>query len=115
MPKDKPLTDPVPATCPECTSRVKTAGNIFDQKKATALKLLSALVLGSLTIIGVMVLWFVVGRISGQLVLVVVGVALLPSAIVYAFANAIPKIKEVRCSKCRWTEHYLIQVTNPGA
>jgi len=114
MSKESPSTDPLPTNCPECSSKVKTAGNIFDQKKAVVLKLISALVLGSSTIAGVMILWFVVGRISIHLVLLVVGISLIPSGIVFAWANAILKIKEVKCTKCRWIDYYYIQVRNPG-
>ena len=107
MSKQNPIDASMPKTCPDCQATVKTSGKITEQKKAVMVKFIAGITLVALTLLGMVVLWFVVGRISIRLMLLVVFLAMIPSAGIFEFGNSFPKIKELRCSKCRWMEYYL--------
>ena len=99
---------PIPAKCPTCDARVKLAGGITDQKSAIALKFAAALILGGLSLYGILTLWTVMGHLSVTLVLLVIALSLIPSGIFFAFANKFPKRTEVRCPRCQWHAQYVV-------
>jgi hypothetical protein len=114
MSQESPIEGPLPNECPQCHAKVKVQGRIYDQKKAIAMKLAAGVVLVVGTGLGIGGIILFVGEISAKLMLVGALVGIIPAAIVFTVANAIPKIKEVKCSKCRWSDHYFVVVKNAG-
>lgn len=114
MSKENPIDAPLPNECPECKAKVKLQGRIYDQKKAVTMKLLAGVVLVTGTAVGIGCLFTFLEAVSIKFMILGAGVGIIPAAIVFVLANAIPKIKEVKCSKCRWNDHYSVVVNNPG-